>query len=89
MREFWPKEAVAMWQTADWWWNTLGGSVHLALSGIKEMQCFQQAWADWLETDNEFAVADRAMMAADNGRYMNLLAIHGTSTSHQPPSRSC
>ena len=35
------------------------------------MQSFDEAWKDWLSTDNKYAIQDRAMIKADNGRYMN------------------
>ena len=42
-----------------------------------EMGCFEQAWNDWLNTDNPYAVEDRKMIYTDNGRYMNLIGITG------------
>lgn len=75
MAPFWEEEALQMWHSMDWWRPKLEPS----LSGFRiwEMNCFRQAWADWLATENHYAVEDRAMMQADNGRYMNLVAITG------------
>ncbi|GAB6089384.1 SAM-dependent methyltransferase [Spirochaeta dissipatitropha] len=86
MKAFWPEEALATWQTAAWWQSTLEKSNQLEISWIQEMQCFNQAWADWLETGNEYAIEDRGMIAADKGRYMNLLAIHGTLAKDRTPT---
>lgn len=80
MKPYWPEEALAMWQTLDWWKQTFAKSYSFKLSQIKEMQCFDEAWKDWLETENEYAIEDRAMMQADNGRYMNLISIIGKNT---------
>jgi hypothetical protein len=44
---------------------------------IQEMACFDDAWSDWLSTDNKYAVEDREMIETDNGRYMNLISITG------------
>ena len=44
---------------------------------IQEMNCFEEAWQDWLKTDNRFALGDRPMIETDNGRYMNLISIIG------------
>ena len=41
------------------------------------MACFEKAWKDWLSTNNPYAIGDRAMMEADGGRFMNLVAITG------------
>lgn len=76
MKHFWEEEALEMWHSADWWKPKFENE----LNNLKiwEMSCFDEAWKDWLETDNPYAVEDRAMMSADNGRYMNLIGITGT-----------
>lgn len=42
------------------------------------MACFKEAWKSWLDTDNPYAVQDRAMLRTDNDRFMNLIGITGT-----------
>lgn len=79
MRDYWPPEALATWHSADWWGQLLGSSRHLEIDFIDEMACFDSAWKDWLESSSEYAIEDRTMMAADKGRYMNLLSIIGTN----------
>lgn len=75
MAPFWEEEALQMWHSMDWWRPKL--EPVLAEFHIWEMDCFHQAWEDWLATDNPYAVEDRAMMQADKGRYMNLVAVTG------------
>ena len=75
MTPFWDAESLACWRTAEFWEETL--SPHLKELSVWVMRCFDRAWQDWLATDNPHAVSDRAMMAADRGRYMNLLAVTG------------
>lgn len=75
MKSFWEEEALAMWHSIDWWRPIFEKS--LADYCIEEMNCFDRAWNDWLSTDNPYAVEDRAMINADNGRYMNLISITG------------
>ncbi len=76
MEPYWEKEALAMWHSIDWWKPKFEGRVE----DLKmwEMTCFQQAWTDWLNTENPYAVEDRKMICADNGRYMNLIGLTGT-----------
>lgn len=76
MKPFWEEEAQEMWHSADWWKPKFENE----LNNLKiwEMLCFDEAWRDWLETDNPYAVEDRAMMSAYNGRYMNFIGITGT-----------
>ena len=75
MFPFWDAEALPMWQTIAWWRPKF--SPFLADFCIKELACFDEAWQDWLSSDNPYAVGDRPMMQADNGRYMNLIGITG------------
>ena len=75
MKNLWPPEALPMWRSRPWWEERLGKS--LCGMRIWEMTCFDDAWRDWLATDNPYAIGDRAMMAADAGRYMNLIALTG------------
>ena len=42
---------------------------------IEEMESNEECWQDWLETDNEYAVSDRAAMNAGAGKYLNFIAI--------------
>lgn len=76
MKPFWEEEALAMWHSINWWKPKFENK----LNNLKmwEMSCFDDAWKDWLESDNPYAIEDRAMMSTDNGRYMNLIGITGT-----------
>ena len=75
MSAFWDEESFNTWHSADWWAPRFTG--RLSDLEIREMDCFQKAWADWLATDDPHAIGDRAMMTADRGRYMNLVSITG------------
>lgn len=75
MKEFWPEEALPMWQCAEWWKDKI--EKDCSEFRIWEAQCFEQAWKDWLSTDNPYAKDDIAMMEADGGRYMNIIAMTG------------
>jgi len=76
MKPFCDKEAFYMWRSTEWWTNIF--KRHLNIFEIKELNCFDNAWADWLAQENEYAIGDRAMMAADGGKYMNIISITGT-----------
>ena len=75
MKPFWEKEAFYMWRSTNWWKNIF--EKHLNNFEIKEMECFDDAWNDWLSTDNPFAVSDKDMIKADGGRYMNIISVTG------------
>ncbi len=76
MKPYWDDEALSMWQSIDWWRPKF--EHELDNMNIWQMECFDEAWSDWLATDNPYAVDDRAMIKTDNGRFMNLIGITGT-----------
>lgn len=77
MKPFWPDEALETWHSVNWWKKMFEDK--LIDLEIKEMACFDDAWQNWMSTDNPYAIGDRKMMAADKGRYMNLISITGKS----------
>lgn len=77
MKPYWEDNALATWNSCDWWENILLKSDSFEIKKIQEMDCFEEAWQDWLNTDNKHAIGDRIMIETDNGRYMNLISIIG------------
>ena len=76
MKTLWEPEALEMWHSIDWWKPKF--EPHLKNFQISEMDCFDKAWEDWLGCGNPYAIEDKPMMEADNGRYMNLIKLLGT-----------
>ncbi len=68
MKPYWEEEALVTWNSCDWWEKVLSKSDSFKLKKIQEMDCFEEAWQDWLKTDNRFALVDRPM---------NLISIIG------------
>lgn len=75
MKPFWEPEALACWHSIEWWRPKFAEK--LRDFRIWEMNCFDTAWEDWLQTENPYAISDRPMIAADHGRFMNLIALTG------------
>ena len=42
---------------------------------MREMTCTCDAWADWIECDNEYATGDRAAVEAGALDYLNTIAV--------------
>lgn len=76
MKMLWEPEALEMWHSIDWWRPKF--EPYLNNFQISEMDCFDKAWEDWLGCGNPYALEDKPMMKADNGRYMNLIKLLGT-----------
>jgi cyclopropane fatty-acyl-phospholipid synthase-like methyltransferase len=74
----WTRENMDALHSVSWWESLFGLSKSIGIDSSEEMACFDSAWADWLESDNEYAVNDRKAMAAGAGELMNLIAFRGT-----------
>lgn len=77
MKPYWEEEALKTWNSCDWWEKVLIKSENFEIKKIQEMDCFEEAWQEWLKTDNIHALGDRPMIGTDNGKYMNLISIIG------------
>lgn len=71
----WTAEQMDYIRTIDWWRGLFEKSDAVRLESIKPMECYRQAWADWLSCDNEYAQGDRAAMEAGGIELMNLIAV--------------
>lgn len=75
LKPFLDDEGFATLHCIEWWTQIL--EKHLDDFMIKEMDCTNKAWSDWLAADNPIAKQDIDMMKADNGKYLNLISITG------------
>jgi cyclopropane fatty-acyl-phospholipid synthase-like methyltransferase len=75
LKPFLDDEGFATLHCIEWWTQIL--QRHLDDFSIKEMECTDRAWSDWLAADNPIAKRDIDMMKADNGKYLNLISVTG------------
>ena len=75
LKPFLDDEEFSTLHCKEWWTEVL--QKHLDDFCIREMECTDLAWRDWLASDNPIAKQDVEMMKADNGCYLNLVAITG------------
>jgi len=73
MESLWAPDALSTWHSIPWWKSKLEKSLDSLI--IKEMDCFDKAWDDWLKTDNPHAIGDIEMIETDSGRYMNIISV--------------
>ena len=71
----WTPEQLEYMHDIDYWTCLLKKSKGAEIISIKEMESNDEAWADWLKQDNEYAVGDRKAMEAGGGKYLNSIAI--------------
>lgn len=62
-------------QTLDWWRSLWSAADGVEIIDAREMTCCRQAWDEWLACPNPYAVKDRGMMEAENGKYFNLVQL--------------
>lgn len=74
----WTPEQMEYIRTIDYWESIFMQSEAVNLDAIGPMDCYKQAWADWLACDNEYAQGDRAAMNAGGFELMNLIKVHLT-----------
>ena len=60
---------------ASWTPEQLDYMHDMAWWRAREMTCTHEAWADWLECDNEYAAGDRAAVEAGALAYLNTIAV--------------
>lgn len=78
-----PREMLLSWSAedldtihdADYWREVISATEGVEIVAIEEMESNEECWQDWLATDNEYAIMDRAPMNAGAGKYMNFVAI--------------
>ena len=78
-----PKEMLTSWSAEDldtihdavYWRDVIEATEGIEIVSIEEMESNEECWQDWLKTENEYAIMDRAAMNAGAGKYFNFIAI--------------
>ncbi len=73
--KLWTPEQMDYIRTVDWWRSLFEKSSAVHLDAIGLMDCYRQAWMDWLTCDNEYAQGDCGAMEAGGLELMNLIQI--------------
>jgi len=71
----WTPEQLDYIHDASYWEDIIRATEGIEILSIHEMESNEEAWNDWLATDNEYAKGDRKTMEAGGGKYMNFIAI--------------
>ena len=68
-------EDAETFQSIGWWRNLWRGAQGVELVDCREMACCKQAWDEWLTSPNPYAVADRGIMEAEDGKYFSMIQL--------------
>lgn len=71
----WTPEQLDYMHDMAWWRANLEQTGDAEILDMREMACTREAWADWLECDNEYAAGDRAAVEAGALTYLNTIAV--------------
>ncbi|MDD6730529.1 MAG: hypothetical protein PUE02_06345 [Eggerthellaceae bacterium] len=71
----WTPEQLDYLHDMAWWRANLEQTEDAEILDMREMTCTHEAWADWLECDNEYAAGDRAAVEAGALAYLNTIAV--------------
>lgn len=71
----WTPEQLDYIHDADWRHKVLQQSKGVEILAIREMECTEEAWADWLQCENEYAQGDRAAIEAGALDYLSSITI--------------
>ena len=71
----WLKDEAYMFKSPDEWKRIIGESDYISSVEIWEMNCFEQAWADWFDTGHEYALNDKLYFEGIIQPYTNFVGI--------------
>ncbi|AXU63421.1 SAM-dependent methyltransferase [Clostridioides difficile] len=76
-----PDELIPFWQDnmnfhSITWWNKLWSeSESVIVEKCEALNCHDEAWKDWINCDNSYAINDKKMMEVENGKYFNTISL--------------
>ena len=70
---YWTKEDFECFHDINWWKKLFSASKQTELCSVQEMSCFDNAWNDWLASDNPYAKEDKEAMEHGGKEIMNLI----------------
>lgn len=71
----WTPDQLEYMHSIEWWKQLISPTPGAEIVAMYPLTCHEQAWADWLTCDNEYAQGDRASMEAGAGKLLNSIAI--------------
>ena len=71
----WTPEQLEYMHDMDWWRAIIGKADGVQIVHMRELACHEEAWADWLACDNEYARGDRAAIEAGGIKLLNSIGI--------------
>ena len=71
----WTPEQLDYMHDMSWWRAIIEQTADIEVMDMREMSGTAEAWADWLECDNDYARGDAAAIEAGALDYLNTIAV--------------
>lgn len=71
----WTPEQMEYMHDMDWWRAMIEPTEGVRIEAMYALSCHEEAWADWLRCENDYARGDRASMEAGAGKLLSSIAI--------------
>ena len=71
----WTPEQLDYMHDLSWWRSNIEQTEDAEILDMREMACTREAWADWVECDNEYAAGDRAAVEAGALDHLSTIAV--------------
>lgn len=71
----WIGEETYMFHSCSWWRNIIGTHSDIEFVDTWEMDCFEEAWKDWLESGNVHAEEDKKFYESIIKKYSSIVGI--------------
>ena len=71
----WTPDQLDYMHDMAWWRANLEQTGDAEILDMREMTCTHEAWADWVECDNEYVAGDRAAVETGALTYLNTIAV--------------
>ena len=75
LQPFWNGEMERTLHSLDWWKDLWKKAEGIEMADSREMACCRQAWEEWLTAYHPIVAEDIKMMAAEGGKYFNLVQL--------------
>ncbi len=73
--ESWNAEQLDYLHDIAWWRRNIEQTEGVQIVNMYQMSCTNEAWADWIQCDNEYAQGDRAAVEAGALDHLNTIAV--------------
>jgi len=71
----WAGEEYKTFHSCDWWKKTIGEHPSIASAEFFELECVDEAWQEWFDSQHEYALNDKLFFERGIGKYLNFVGM--------------